>query len=133
MKAVIHQTFCHIKGCYLVCLLIFIREDTLVHARPVIGQVQGLFQFLLDVISIQHCQFAYFFQVLRPQAQDIAVGLDQNVEMAVKGEDPTDTLWNVRKDIFPPFFHHSWHRQKRREVFFHRHRPGPWPAPSVRG
>ena len=134
MKSIIDETLGHIQGGRAGVHLIFIGEDTLVHAGSVIGKMEIIPQTFLDVVGIEHRIFADMGEPFCPHGTDVGIGPDNDTEVPVKGEHATDGVRCLVDQVISPVgFFHPGHRQEGFQVFDHSDGAGAGSAAAMGG
>ena len=107
----------------MAACLVLVRENALVHAGSVIGEVEGCLEPFLDVIGIQDSELAGLLEVRSSHGPDIAVSPDHHPNVPVESVELADGLRKIAGEtIFPLFLYQAGHRKKGFKVLLDTHR-----------
>ena len=90
MDAFIDEEFGDVEGVHAAFGLAGRREHGLVHAQPVEGEFETVFEPLADVVGVEDRVVGCFFQAFFAQKQRVGVSPQDDGEVAVKRRDITD-------------------------------------------
>ncbi len=122
-----------VERVYVVALLTIGREDELVHAGAVVGQVVCVLQGAHDIVGVEHGALTHVAQPIRPVDANVGIGAHQHQEIAAAGAHAAD---RERAGVLPEVtvVALGWQRarQERQQVRRDADGAGAWAAAAMR-
>src|SRR3989337_2756707 len=129
VEAIILEALGDVPRVHPLGLLIFCREDALVHAGDIVGDIIVVLQALFDVVGIEDRVLAHLSQSLSPQTSDIGIGPDEDAKVSIESMDAPYTLGSVIVErVSVTLFFYSRNRNKGGQCFSDTDRPCPRPS-----